>query len=535
MLQPPSRAAGNSFRPILAAAALALAQAILYVRGLHPGVADGDAAELQWAAPLLGIGHSPGYALQITVGKVFTMLPLGGDAAWRMNLMSAVCGVIAALALFCAVRRITGRILPALVSQAMLAFGSVFWSQALIAEVYVFGAMFLCLAIDSATRFVTTGRAGWLAAMAALLGVAVAERPSEILVVPAFAGLLLAFRREAPMPPRRWMVAAACLAAPFAVALALNVVRADPARLAVRDDALRDRLIGYQDGEVTFDFTQSGNPVTTLRSMVSFMLGLQWSGRIAVVGDGGTAGIGPAAAKCAWLLAGAGFFGNRFAPAGATDPMLNGGISTGIAGLSLALLGAFLWRRSIGWVVLGAGLFAGNLLFILVYDAWDSLTFAIPGQIGLAFLAGLGSAGSPGGPARSRATLTLGLASLLVAISLAPLNRVTRNTQAERRNQELMARVAAAPLPEGSAILTKYWPAMTLRYLFWVRADRPDISVIHAMRGTHLTLASHLHAQGRDVFITGDVVPKEVEREITARTPQDLRPLGLLRLGDLAP
>ena len=523
---------------MLAAAALASIQTILYLRGLHPGVADGDSAELQWAAPLLGIAHAPGYALQITAGKLFTLLPLGGDAAWRMNLMSAVCGVIGALAMFSAVRRITGRILPALVAQGMLAFGSVYWSQSLIAEVYVFGGMFLCLAIEAATRFVSTQRPVWLASSALLLGVAVAERPSEILVVPAFAGLLIAFRRRVPMPPARWLLAGACLAAPFALAVALNVARADPDRLAARDDALRDRLIGYQDGEVTFGYAKAAGPIAAARESVSFMLGLNWTPRLTLVAGGRRA------IKYATLLTG-GFWTLDDGPArtgASADPMLNGGLSPGLLGLALAILGVSWWRKT-GWVVLGAGLFAGNLVFILMYDAWDSLTFTIPGQIGLALLAGLGSDGAPAvsheegdrAARRALARRIAGFIGLFAALTLVSYNvpRLNRDTPAERDNQRLMARVAEASLPENAAILTKYWPAMTLRYLFWIRADRPDVSIIHAMRGTHLELALHLHDQGRALFVTGDVIPKLIEREMAARTPEELRSVGLLSLGNL--
>jgi len=537
MAQPTSRQNPVSLPPWPAALAMALAQMFLYLRGLHPGVADGDSAELQWAAPLLGIAHAPGYALQITAGKFFTMLPLGGDAAWRMNLLSAVCGVLGALALFSAVRRITGRVLPALLSQAMLAFGSVYWSQSLVAEVYVFGGMFLCFAIDAAARYAAGGRAVWLAAAAFALGVVCAERPSELLVVPAFAAMLLAFRGRVPITARRWALAAVCLAAPFVIALALNLVRADPGRLAVRDDALRDGIVGYHEGEVTFDYGRTSKPIEALATTTSFMLGLKWSGRFLGDPRGGEfvlPGIGHRAARMAWLLAGGGLFGSRFAPPG-SDPMLEGGVSPGLAGLALALAGAILWRRTPGWVVLGTGIFAANLCFILAYHAWDSLTFAIPGQIGLALLAGLGSAGPPAAVWSSRATLALGLVSCIVVMSLIPINAavVNRNTPEERAHQQRMARVAQARLPDGAAILTKYWPAMTMRYLFWVQSGRTDISVIHAMRGTHLKLAAALHNQGRAVFFTNDIVPERIEKELVARTPEEFRSLGLLRLGDL--
>jgi hypothetical protein len=130
-----------------------------------------------------------------------------------------------------------------------------------------------------------------------------------------------------------------------------------------------------------------------------------------------------------------------------------------------------------------------------------------------------------------------GFVGLFTALTLAGYNasHVNRNTPEEHRNQELMARVATTPIPERAAILTKYWPAMTLRYVYWIQAGRPDVSVIHAARGTHLELAAHLHNAGRKVYFTGDVLPKRIESQLAARTPGELRSIGLLSLGDLPP
>jgi hypothetical protein len=162
---------------------------------MHPGVADGASAELQWAGPLLGICHSPAYAVQVSFLKLFGALPIGGSLAWRANVMSAVFGIAGCLALYGAVRRMTGRVLPGWIAATTLAFSSVFWSHALVAETYVFGAGFILLAVYSAVRFVESDRSAWLWATALLLGVAVAERP------PRGAGRAGLSRSLARLPP----------------------------------------------------------------------------------------------------------------------------------------------------------------------------------------------------------------------------------------------------------------------------------------------------------------------------------------------
>ncbi len=504
-------------------------QGALYLRGLHPGVAEGDSAELQWASAIGGMAHSPGYAIQITVGRVFAALPFGPGIAWRINLMSAVFGVLGCAALFGAVRGITGRVLPAWVAATVMGCSSVYWSHAMIAEVYVFGTALLALACLAFVRFVVSGRDVWLAAAAGALGVTVAERPSEVLVVPAFLGAWIAWRGASAVTRRRAVLAAVCFVTPFLIALAINIMRSDASRLAVRDDALRDRIVGYDDLEVTFDHTRPAGAIPAVGAAWRFMIGERWGARVAT----------PAAraqvVKLVWMLGGAGLLGDRFVPEGETDPMLAGGMAPGPLAMLLAAWGAWVWRRrGAGWVILGAGVVAGNLVFFLLYEAWDSLTFTCPAILGLSLLAGLGCAGPPGAAVRAgrtgrgaRAGIGIAAALMLVPANLGPTDR---NTPATRENLEFYARVEALPFPPYSVILTKYWPAMSLRYALWIEAGRGDISVIHTMRGSHLPIAAVLHNEGRPVYLTRNVLSEPVERELFARTPEPYRGIGFLSL-----
>ena len=84
------------FTPLFLFAGVAAAVFTLYLVTLAPGVVGGDAGEHQFSAPLLGIPHATGYPLYLLLGKLWTLLMPFGSMAWRMNLLSAVYGALAA-------------------------------------------------------------------------------------------------------------------------------------------------------------------------------------------------------------------------------------------------------------------------------------------------------------------------------------------------------------------------------------------------------------------------------------------------------
>jgi hypothetical protein len=72
---------------------------ITYLFTLCPTVYLGDSGELSAAAFCLGVPHGSGYPLYVLVGKGFCLLPFG-DVGFRMNLMSAVFGVLSVWAVY---------------------------------------------------------------------------------------------------------------------------------------------------------------------------------------------------------------------------------------------------------------------------------------------------------------------------------------------------------------------------------------------------------------------------------------------------
>lgn len=68
----------------------------VYIYTLQPTVGLEDSGELVTAAYRLGVPHPPGYPFWTIMSKIFSLLPVGHDIAYRVNLWSAFTGALAA-------------------------------------------------------------------------------------------------------------------------------------------------------------------------------------------------------------------------------------------------------------------------------------------------------------------------------------------------------------------------------------------------------------------------------------------------------
>jgi len=140
----------------------------------HDGADGGDLIAATW---VLGVPHPPGYPTYVLLGRLFLLWPLG-DPAYRLNLMSAVAAAGTVTLVYLIAIEITAanwrdHALAATAASATLtfAFSPLFWSQAVIAEVYALNALFAALVIYLLLRW--QRGAGWglpLAALALGLG-----------------------------------------------------------------------------------------------------------------------------------------------------------------------------------------------------------------------------------------------------------------------------------------------------------------------------------------------------------------------------
>lgn len=139
-LPPP---AGTDRNVLLIALFVALAAGVVYALTLTPGIGLVDSGELALAAWLPGNAHPPGTPLYVLLGWLFTRLPLGAVAV-RLNILSAVCGAVAAALIAAAAwlsRPARGEpawraYLPPLAAGLAFAFSTSLWTYAVVAEVY---------------------------------------------------------------------------------------------------------------------------------------------------------------------------------------------------------------------------------------------------------------------------------------------------------------------------------------------------------------------------------------------------------------
>ncbi|MEP7199039.1 MAG: DUF2723 domain-containing protein, partial [Chloroflexota bacterium] len=140
--------------------------------------------EFQLVGYRLAIAHPTGYPLYTLLLKLITFLPFG-DVAYRANVLSAVCAALAVMLVYRIVMRLTVSVCAALVAAIALAVSPVFWSQAVVAEVYALNAVFVAAIV---WRLEVGGwklEVGRNAMLAFLFGLALTHHRTIILLVPA--------------------------------------------------------------------------------------------------------------------------------------------------------------------------------------------------------------------------------------------------------------------------------------------------------------------------------------------------------------
>jgi hypothetical protein len=435
---------------------------LVYFWTLAPTVHWRDAGELAAAAATLGIPHPPGRPLYVLLGWLATRLPLG-DAAYRLNLLSAIAGAAAVGVLVAGARRAWaacrpegGEKLPALPAALAtaggawaFAFGTPAWTWSTVVENYT---LLACLAGGALVLMLPEPSHGSrpLAPVALCFGLALAVHPAALFAVPAL-GLALATGLVAL--PRRAGEAGRSLAA---VLVGLALYAYIPVRSATGP---------------MFDWEAA----RSLEEVWYYLVAGQY--RYA----GGPLGAPPLAA-----------LPERFWRVGVIlwDEW-------GPASLALSALGAglLLWRAPA--VGLTVELFTLGFFFLPTlaptFESARVMTgYRLPGLWGLGLLAAVGGLGLASGVvgwmgrAGSSARAVLAVASAVAAVGLvAPVARGAsglpivsqRGVSAPRAYGEALLRGA----PPGAIILVAHDdPLFVLWYLRTVEGMRRDVAVLPA-------------------------------------------------------
>ena len=476
---------------------------ILYNWTLAPTVLAGDPGELQFAAPLLGVTHPTGYPLYTLLGWGWSHLSPLGDAAYRMNLFSAVWGALAVGLLYLGASALLrqalpglvplGRRLAALLAAATFAVTPTFWSQAIIAEVYTLHillivALFYCLlAWREAATEVSARRTLLLAACC--FGLGLAHHRTTLVLVPAVAAYLWLAGRPLLQGDHRGRQA---LGLALAVSLPLLLYLMIPWR-APHTPYLRLPLAAGRE-LVLYENTAAG--------FFDFVLGGPFGGSIDLSVN----------------------LGERLAMAGqlfwAEVPW---------PGLALALLGLgrLAWRRAWALLALTGLACLGTAAFNLVYTIGDVYVLFIPAYLAVVLWLAVGAGVLMAGLARALPRLRPELAAAAVALLwlALPVWMVLSHYEALDRSGDIAAyhdwaAILAEPLPQDAVLVSNDRnDIMPMWYLQTVEEQRPDllglfplITPEYAGLGDVLDLAT---STDRPVYLIKDMPGIEIKVRTT--------------------
>ncbi|MBN4076593.1 DUF2723 domain-containing protein, partial [Gemmatimonas aurantiaca] len=136
------------------AALVFIVTAIVYMMTVAPTFSFWDCGEFVACSYTLGIAHPPGSPLFLLIGRLFSVLPVGDDIGWRINLISVFTSAGCATLGYLILQRIISRWFVvgsdmandlaskisvyggAVIGGLLLGFGRTFWASAVEAEVY---------------------------------------------------------------------------------------------------------------------------------------------------------------------------------------------------------------------------------------------------------------------------------------------------------------------------------------------------------------------------------------------------------------
>ncbi|MBI3976688.1 MAG: DUF2723 domain-containing protein [Chloroflexi bacterium] len=427
-------------RLLVGLGALALPLAV-YLLTLCPTVYNLDSAELTTGAFRLGIVHATGYPTYLLLGKLFTFLPFG-DVGYRVNLMSAVFGSLAATLVYATSIRLGCRPLAALAGALAYAFSYFAWTSAVVAEVYSLHAFFVALVAWLLLHWQASGDRRWLWAAGLSLGLSAGNHATTVLLMPAVLAFAIATGR------RRILRLGTLGPALLLLGVGLAVYAYLPIRFAA---GATPNLAGHYDATGAFVPVDLTTPA-----------GIWWiiSGQMFRQFPFGY----PLAELPAQIVTfGRWLWGNE----------LGAGIVLGLLGLVATLRDP---DRRAGSIFLGL-VFVANAVFFVDYRAVDKDTMFLPVYlvwsvwVAAGFEAFLTSAGTRA-PARWVAV------ALVAALPLAMLavNWSRADVSGDRRARDWAAEFALAA--EQDALVFGYWATISpLQYLQLVEGVRPDLGL----------------------------------------------------------
>lgn len=168
---------------------------VVYLYYQSKSVFGGDSGDLTTAAYVWGIPHSPGYPLYTLLGALLIrLLPLF-TVAWRVALLSSVCGALAVFVAYKILHLLTDSKFSSVLGSLLLAFLYPFWLYSEVPEVFTPTVFLVLLSFYVSMLYRKTGNVKYLYILVMTFGVSIAHHHIFFFVVPSLLVLLWPKRR----------------------------------------------------------------------------------------------------------------------------------------------------------------------------------------------------------------------------------------------------------------------------------------------------------------------------------------------------
>ncbi|HET6347783.1 MAG TPA: DUF2723 domain-containing protein [Candidatus Krumholzibacteria bacterium] len=221
-------------RSVAASLFAGLASLIIYALTCYRTITWWESSQYSLAACTLGVVGAPGSLMLTVLGRAFTRLPFGISPAFALNLLA---GILAAGTIALTVRaacNLYGMVAPdkpllgswwiavgIALGSLPLAFGSVFWTYAVMFTPYMLTAIFTATILVSLLRWwqAATNGIGWLFVIALLIGLDFSVHRTNALLIPGILAWVMIRRPRAIASLRVWAAGTAGLLAGLAAQL----------------------------------------------------------------------------------------------------------------------------------------------------------------------------------------------------------------------------------------------------------------------------------------------------------------------------
>jgi hypothetical protein len=177
--------------------------ALLYLPKLTDNIGWYNSGEFVAAAMTKDVPHAPGYPLFTRLNEAMLALPFNAGPAYKLNLLSALIGIVAVAMLLLVLFEAGISAWAALAAASLLLASRTFFEQAILVEVYCLELFFIGAGLMVGLRLAKNHNGNGLAFAAGLVGaLGVGHRPTFVLY--ALALIFFVFERSSSLKELNW-------------------------------------------------------------------------------------------------------------------------------------------------------------------------------------------------------------------------------------------------------------------------------------------------------------------------------------------